>query len=195
MMIELLFVMAIILVLFVLYWGGGFGPSGKIKKQRNFVDCSRNLQLIHTALLTYSADNKEKFPYIKGAETSDAPLSILVPKYTSQTAPFICPASEDKALSEGEPFAKKRISYAYAMGLRRDSDLTLMLMADEMLNVQPKGAGDPMFSSTNTPPANNHGPFGGNLLLVDGSVQHVERKAPFPIAYTNATLLNPKPNR
>ena len=194
-MIELLMVVAIILVLFVLYWGGGFG-SDKTKKQRNFAGCAKNLQTIHTALLTYSADNNEKFPNVPRAETSDVPLNLLIPKYTSQTSPFICPASEDKALAEGEPIQKKRISYAYVMGLARNSEPSLMLMSDEQVNTQFKKENDVVFASTNKPPGNNHAGYGGNLLLVDGSVKTIERKTDSPIMTgTNTTLLNPKPNR
>ena len=193
MMIELLIVVAIILVLFVLYWSGGFG--GKAKKQQSFSGCSKNLQFIHTALLTYSADNNDRFPTVARAETSDAPLSLLVPKYISQTGPFICPASDDKPLAEGESFAKKRISYAYVMGLSRSSEPSQFVMSDEQVDTRPKDAGNYIFARTNQPPGDNHGRFGGNLLLVDGSVQTVAAKAPSAVTFTNATLFNPKPKR
>ena len=57
-MIELMCVMAIILILFVIYWGGGIG-GGKAKKQMTFGPCSKNMQFIHTALLNYAADNND----------------------------------------------------------------------------------------------------------------------------------------
>src|SRR5438128_1877383 len=80
MMIELLAVMAIIMILFCLYWGGGLAGNS----QKDFAACAKNLQFVHTALVTYATDHNEQFPFVKGAETSDAPLALLVPKYTSQ---------------------------------------------------------------------------------------------------------------
>lgn len=186
-----MFVIAIILVMFVLYWGGGLG--GKKSRQKEFGPCAKNLQFIHTALLTYAADNNDKFPVVPRAQTSEEPLSLLIPKYNSQTAPFICPASGDKELPEGESFAKRRISYAYVMGLARTAEPTQFLLSDEQIDTTRKIAGAPVFAISDAPPGNNHGSFGGNLLMVDGSVQMISVKAPALLDFTNATLLNPKP--
>jgi hypothetical protein len=191
MMLELLLVVAIILVLFVLYWGGGLG--GKASHQKDFAACSKNLQFIHTALMNYAADNNDRFPSIVRAESAEAPLSLLIPKATSQTAPFICPSSGDRALKEGESFATKKISYAYLTGLTRASDPAQFVMSDEQVNTNQKPAGANVFATTDTAPGNNHGGFGGNLLLLDGSVQTIAAQAPAALMFTNATLLNPRP--
>jgi hypothetical protein len=193
MLAELMVVMAIIMILFVLYWGGGLG-SAKFSKQRNFAGCAKNLQLIHTALLTFSADHNDQFPYAAKAEHSEDVLSVLMPKYISQSEPFICPSSPHRALTEGESFAKKKISYGYVMGFYKISDPSQWIMSDEQVNTNSKSAGDPIFASTNKPPGNNHAWFGGNLLMVDGSVKNIEPKAPYSLALTNgARYLNPKP--
>jgi prepilin-type N-terminal cleavage/methylation domain-containing protein len=194
MLIELLAVMAIILILFCLYWGGGtLGGGG----QKNFASCAKNLQFIHTSLVTYATDNNDKFPFVKGAQTSDAALALLVPKYTTQTASFICPASGDSSLAEGKPFVNKRISYAYVMGLSRTNDGSQFIMSDEQIDTKVKGSGAPAFSATGKKGgARNHGKFGGNILRIDGSVEPIPAKTPMTLAFgDNGVLLNPKPKR
>jgi prepilin-type N-terminal cleavage/methylation domain-containing protein/prepilin-type processing-associated H-X9-DG protein len=193
MMIELLAVVAIILVLFCLYWGGGLAGGG----QKDFAACAKNLQFIHTSLTIYATDHNDQFPVVKGAETSDAPLALLVPKYTTQTSSFICPSSQDRALPEGKPFANKRISYAYVMGLSRTNEPTQFIMSDEQLDTKVKGRGAPTFSPDGKKTgAKNHGKFGGNILHLDGSVETVPARTTETLNYDpGAVLLNPKPNR
>ena len=191
MMIELLMVMAIILVLFCLYWGGGFGGAGG----RNFSGCAKNLQFVHTSMMTYAADHNDQLPLVKGAETSNAPLALLVPKYTSQTSSFICPASGDRALAEGKPFANKRISYAYVMGLTRTNEPMQFIMSDEQIDTKPKSRGATAFSTDGKSRARNHGKYGGNVLHLDGSVETIPAKTTTPLVFENGILLNPKPNR
>ena len=191
MMIELICVMAIILILFSLYWGGGTLGGGAGSKS-DFASCSRNLQFVHTSLSTYATDNNDKFPFVRGAQTADEPLALLVPKYTSQTSSFICPASGDRALPESKPFANRRISYAYVMGLTRTNDPAQFLMSDEQLDTKPKGAGAPAFSPNGKGHARNHGKSGGNILLIDGSVQTQPANTRVTLAFDKGVLLNPK---
>lgn len=191
MMIELLAVMAIILILFCLYWGGGLMGPG----QKDFAACAKNLQFVHTSLMIYAADHNEQLPFVKGAETSDAPLALLVPKYTSQTSSFICPSSGDHALPEGKPFTSKRISYAYVMGLTRTNEPTHFLMSDEQIDTKVKGTGARAFSADGKSRAKNHGKFGGNVLHIDGSVETMPSKTTATLAFDNGVMLNPKPNR
>jgi hypothetical protein len=191
MAIELLAVLAIILILFCLYWGGPLNGSS----QRDFANCAKNMEFIHTAMTTYANDNNDRFPFVAHAETSDVPLALLVPKYTSQTASFICPASRDRALPEGESIAKKRISYAYVMGMTRTNDPSQLILSDEQIDTKPKPAGARVFSDNGEPPAKNHGSHGGNILSIDGSVQQIPAKTPAALTFGNATLLNPKPKR
>jgi prepilin-type N-terminal cleavage/methylation domain-containing protein len=192
MLIELMAVMAIILVLFCLYWGGGLSGGGG---QKNFAACAKNLQFIHTSLATYAMDHDDKFPTVKGAETSDGPLALLVPKYTSQTAPFICPAAGDRALPEGKPFTNRRISYAYVMGLTRTNEPTQFIMSDEQVDTKVKGRGQQTFSLDGKSRAKNHGKYGGNILRIDGSVDMIPARTTETLAFENGVLLNPKPNR
>src|SRR5205085_3751499 len=70
------------------------------RSNSQFAVCERNLQTIHVAVMTFATDNNERFPSLARAETSDAVLAQLVPKYTSQTASFICPASHDARSEE-----------------------------------------------------------------------------------------------
>lgn len=191
-MIELLCVMAIILVLFVLYWGGGLGGGGG---KSAFAACARNLRFVHTSLMTYAADNNDRFPAVRGAQTSDEPLAHLIPKYTSQTSSFICPASGDRALPEGQPFANRRISYAYVMGLTRTNDPGQFLMSDEQIDTKPKGGGAHAFSTDGQGIARNHGKSGGNILYIDGSVQTQPAKTRATLAFENGVMLNPRKKR
>jgi prepilin-type N-terminal cleavage/methylation domain-containing protein/prepilin-type processing-associated H-X9-DG protein len=188
MLIELLCVMAIILVLFVLYWGGGLGGGGG---KSAFASCARNLQFVHTSLMTYASDNNDRFPVVAKAQTSDEPLALLIPKYTSQTSSFICPSAKDRALPESKPFTGRRISYAYVMGLTRTNDPGQFLMSDEQLDTKPKGAGAHAFSTDGEGVARNHGKSGGNILFIDGSVQTQPAKTRMTLAFDNGVLLNP----
>lgn len=191
MLIELIAVMAIIFILFALYWGGG----SLRRNGSQFAACQRNLQTIHVAVMTFATDNNERFPFDRRAETSDAVLAQLVPKYTSQTAPFICPASHDSALPEAKPFADKRISYAYVMGLSRTNEPTQFMLSDEQIDNKPKPAKARVFSEDGKGPGRNHGASGGNMLLIDGSAQQIPVMTPTALTFENATLLNPKPKR
>jgi prepilin-type processing-associated H-X9-DG protein len=144
-------------------------------------------------LQIYASDHDGWFPRATNAQTSEAPLSQLVPRYTSVTEPFICPGSKDERLPEGEPFERRKISYAYYMG-RRATDTNEVLMSDAQVNTEPKIQGQPVFSSNGQKPGNNHHQYGGNLLFTDGHVTMSGAKAPFSIVLTQGVvLLNPKP--
>lgn len=118
---------------------------------------------------------------------------MLVPRYTVDTTPFICPGSKDSKLPSGEPFADRKISYAYFMG-RRSADGSALLMSDKQVNVRPKIAGEAIFSTTGKPPGNNHHKYGGNYLFVDGHTEMSSAMTPFEVGWTQGVvLLNPKP--
>ena len=189
MAIELLAVLAIILILFCMYWGGPLNGGAA----RKFAACAKNLEFIHTALATYAMDNNERYPAVAKAGSSDVPLSLLIPKYTTQTASFICPASGDHKLAEGESFAKKRISYAYVMGLARTNEPSQFILSDEQIDAKPKVSGARVFSADGKSAGNNHGKNGGNVLFIDGSVQQIPSQTPSTLGVPDATLLNPKP--
>ena len=182
-------VMLIILLLAVVVGS----PSGsKQKKQR--LACQGNLQKIYLSLTLYSGDNRGDFPLLTGATNSEAPLSLLVPRDTTDTGIFICPASGDKPPPEAEPFTNSRISYAYYMGRAVHDTPNEALASDWQVNSLAKRQGQALFSSNGSKPGNNHGKDGGNLLLDDGSLEFSGPAAPKDLLLgTEIRLLNPLP--
>jgi prepilin-type N-terminal cleavage/methylation domain-containing protein/prepilin-type processing-associated H-X9-DG protein len=188
-LLELLVVMAIVLILFTLYWS--FSANDRRKDAR--LNCSNNLQKIFLAMQIYSNEHSGGFPSLPGAVSSEEPLDQLVPHYTVDTPVFICPASGDAPLPAGESIRQRRISYAYYMG-RRSTDADAPLMSDRQVDTQPKQAGQAVFSTTGKPPGNNHDERGGNFLFTDGHVDFSPPQTPFAIGLTQGVvLLNPKP--
>src|SRR5258707_5764823 len=78
-LIEMLCTMAILLILFVLMWGRG--ASGFQKQQK--AACRRNLLTLYMALDLDATENKESYPALKEAESSEGQLSLLVPRSTT----------------------------------------------------------------------------------------------------------------
>lgn len=184
----MLITLALILIMSVMLYG--FGSKSHQQKQKRA--CEKNLQNIYLALDIYAKENNGALPQVAGAQTSEAPLSQLVPRYTVASEIFICPGSKDSALPNGESFAARRISYVYFMG-RRLSDANAVLMSDRQIDSQPKPAGAQFFSRDGKPPGNNHHKFGGNFLFTDGRTESAGTSVPFAIAWpTNVTFLNPK---
>ena len=188
-MIELLAVIAIILILTMLLWGGR--GSGRQRQQQK--SCQKNLQKIFLAMEIYTRDNGGRFPFVAGARTSEESLDLLVPRYTVDTGSFICPGSADTTPTGGEPLSRHKISYAYYMG-RRASDVTDVLMSDEQVDTLARAAGQPTFSTSGKGPGNNHAKSGGNFLFVDGRVEYTPARPTFSLVLTQGiVLLNPKP--
>jgi len=190
-MIELLAVIAIILIMFTLYFKG----SNSDAHRTQLAACEKNLEQIYVALKTFASDNNEKYPVVPGAQTSEAPLSLLVPRYTSVTEIFICPASGDRKLPEAASFERRKISYAYCMGRTTADGADVVLMSDAQINTLPKSAGRPLFSRDGKGPGRNHGANGGNLLFGDGQVRSSAPKADAAVTLPpGVVLLNPKPS-
>ena len=189
-LIELLAVAAILLLLFVLYWG----PSTSRNRQRQArQDCQNHLQRIYMALSIYAGEHAGKFPAATNALTSAEALDPLVPRYTSDTAIFNCPAVKPPPSAPDAPVRQQRIGYAYYMG-RALAEPQQMLMSDQQVNTLSKNAGEYAFSATGKPPGNNHGNLGGNFLSCDGSVIATPPRAPFSLLLTKGVvLLNPSP--
>jgi prepilin-type N-terminal cleavage/methylation domain-containing protein len=188
-LLELLLTTVLILILFVLLYGRSSGSQQRRQKQA----CQQNLQTIYVALQIYAGDHDGWFPVKTNARTSEEPLSLLVPRYTSVTRHFICPGSRDGRLPEGEPFENRKISYAYYMG-RSARDTAEVLLSDAQVNTQPKIQGQPVFSPDGRKPGNNHHRFGGNLVFGDGRMDMIRARAPFSILLTQGVvLLNPRP--
>jgi prepilin-type processing-associated H-X9-DG protein len=186
-LLELLIVAALILILFVLYWGSGT----ESREHRQRTACRQNLQAIYMALKIYGDQQSGKFPVVAGAQTAAEALDVLVPRYTIDTSVFVCPASNDRPLPAGESFRKRRISYAYYMG-RLEAGAPEVLMTDWQVDTLSKAAGQAVFSETGQAPGNNHGKTGGNLLFTDGHADWCQPRAPGSLAFTQGVvLLNP----
>jgi prepilin-type N-terminal cleavage/methylation domain-containing protein/prepilin-type processing-associated H-X9-DG protein len=188
-LIELLAVAAILLLLFTLYWGGNASDN---RQRQALKDCQNHLQKIYMALEIYANDHAGKFPELAGARTAEEALDALVPRYTVDTAVFICPGAKDSPLPAGESFRQHKISYAYYMG-RRAVESQQALMSDEQVDTLSKKPGEQAFSSTGQPPGNNHGKLGGNFLFCDGRAEPAPARSPFSLILTQGVvLLNPK---
>ena len=189
-LLELFFVVVIIFVVFTLFFSAG----SKSGQEKRLAACENNLQNIYAALRTFSQDNNGALPAIPGSQTSEAPLSLLVPKCTTGSEFFICPGGKDKPLLDARPFADKKISYAYYMGRTLQDGSDAPLVSDVQVDTTPKMPGQIVFSLDGKKPGNNHNKFGGNFLFCDGNVQYTPARLAFPLPQaTNIILLNPKP--
>jgi prepilin-type N-terminal cleavage/methylation domain-containing protein/prepilin-type processing-associated H-X9-DG protein len=186
-LIELLITVALILILSTLY----FGPNNANRQKALKSACQKNLEKIFVSMEIYANEHGGSFPVVPGARTSEEALDVLVPKFTSDTSPFICPASKDSALPSGESFRSRKISYAYYMG-RYHANSQQALMSDHQVDSKAKVAGQPVFSTDGKAPGNNHRKFGGNFLFCDGHCEMSAAAAAFDLALTNGeVLLNP----
>ena len=189
-LIELVVTMAIIMVLYFIM----LGPRSKAGQARRKAVCAANLAQMQATLSLFAAEHDGTFPVAAGASSSETPLSELVPHYTTDTSIFICPGSKNSALPGAQPFADRRISYAYYMGLRREAPADTALVSDAQIDTRPKRLGDPLFSVNGNAPGNNHRGDGGSILFVDGHVETGGAIATRDLAIpTGVVLLNPKP--
>ena len=187
-LIELLIVMALILILYTIM----YAPSSRSYQTQQKELCARNLRNIYTALQTFAQDHQSVLPEATNAHTSEAPLSQLIPRYTTGAEFFICPGSGDKPLPDATPFADRKISYAYYMGRKITEGAGRPVMSDEQVSTQPKLAGQIVFSRDGKPPGNNHNKYGGNFLFCDGAIEASPAKSAFNLSPpTNVVLLNP----
>jgi prepilin-type N-terminal cleavage/methylation domain-containing protein len=186
-LIELLVTVAIILILTTLY----FGPNNANRQQALKRACQKNLEKIFVSMEIYANEHGGKFPEVAGAKTSEEVLDVLVPKYTSDPSPFICPGSNDSALPAGESIRTRKISYAYYMG-RYLTNSQQVLMSDRQVDTQAKAAGQAVFSITGKAPGNNHRKFGGNFLFDDGHCEMSPAASAYALGLSNGeVLLNP----
>ena len=186
---ELLVVLALmIVILFIMF---GFGSESRQHAAQRV--CRQNLEKIYVALQIYANDFSGRLPANTNAQTSEAALDALVPRYTVDTSIFICPGGKDSPLPSGVSFTNRTISYAYYMG-QRLGDAQQPLMSDRQVNTLPKKKGDSAFSATGKPPGNNHHKYGGNFLFGDGHVELTPPQIPFSLLTPQGVvLLNPKP--
>ena len=189
-LIELLITVTLLVILYLLL----LSPSAKSFQMGKIAECANNLRNIQIALKTFSTDSGGRLPYLTNAPNAEVPLSLLIPRYTTGTEFFICPGSGDAALPGAQPFAGRRISYAYYMGRTLGDGPDQPLLTDRQVNTNPKQAGEPLFSSDGKKPGNNHNKYGGNVMFSDGGVKWSPAQCAFTL--TNAAgviLLNPKP--
>jgi prepilin-type processing-associated H-X9-DG protein len=189
--IELLISVTIISIAYVVMFGAG----SKWGQTRRKAGCAANLAKMHMVLSVYAAEQDGGFPTVTGATTSEAALTGLVPRYTTDTSIFICPGGNQAELPSSQPFADRRISYAYYMGLNtRTASPDMPLVSDAQVNLAAKRKGDPLFSESGKAPGHNHRRYGGNVLFVDGHVETGDAMATrdFPVP-GGTVLLNPKP--
>lgn len=187
-LLELLVVLAIMLIVLFMSREGYL----RDRDRKRLKACAQNLAGQYVALQMYANEHEGWFPILTNAASPAGPLSLLIPKYTTQTGFWICPAAGDRALPPAQPFADRKLSYAYYMGWRRDASPPAVLATDEQVDRQPKLARQVIFSVDGEGPGNNHDAGGGNFLRTDGSVgrspSHASEDFPLP---AHVTLLNP----
>ena len=191
-LIELLFVLLILCGASAMMYN--FGSARRQKSQKAL--CQDNHQKINIALQIYATDENGRLPLVTNAVTSEAPLDLLVPRYSADTSIFTCPGGRDSARPAGASLQQGKISYAYYMGRRLDDPAAANwpLLTDRQVNTSSKLKGDQVFSLDGNPPGNNHHKYGGNFLMGDGSVIGSDPAAPFALLLpSNVVLLNPKP--
>jgi prepilin-type processing-associated H-X9-DG protein len=189
-LLELFLVAVILFIVFTLFLSAG----SKSGQEKRLAACQINLQNIYAALRTFSQDNNGALPAVPGVQTSEAPLSLLVPKYTTGSEFFICPGGRDKPLPDAQPFADRKISYAYYLGRTLQDGSDAPLVSDAQVDTASKTQGQIVFSPDGKKPGNNHNKFGGNFLFCDGNVQTTPARLAFSLPpATNVILLNPKP--
>jgi prepilin-type N-terminal cleavage/methylation domain-containing protein len=191
-LVELLVTVALICILSVMMFG--FGSARRQHSQKEL--CRDNLQKLYLALQIYAKDFNGRLPSATNAATAEDALDVLVPRYSADTALFICPGGRDAVPPSGASLRSGKISYAYYAGRRLDDPEAgrQALMSDRQVNTLAKLVGDPVFSTTGRAPGNNHHKYGGNFLMGDGSAQDSPPQAPFPLPIPpGVTLLNPKP--
>ena len=152
--------MLIVMVIMILMYVMLYGPATKYYHAEKKAECVRNLGQIYIALKIYASDNGGKYPSVEGAATSEAPLSLLVPKYTTVTQSFICPGSGDNSLPDAEPFDGRTISYGYYMGLGDSAPGDQPLLSDRQVDGRAKKKGQEVFSASGRKPGTNHRKYG-----------------------------------
>jgi prepilin-type processing-associated H-X9-DG protein len=189
-MIELLIAMVIVVTCYSL----AVGPTKEYLAKKRLAGCVENLRKQQLTLGLYANEHLGAYPVQPGAQTSDAVLNLLVPKYTSDPSIFLCPGGNLDPLPGGQPITGKKIGYAFCSGVTREHGPGVLLVADALLRPGAVSAGAPLFGSAESGPGTNHGALGGNLLFADGHVEFSGPRASRAITIpTGATLLNPRP--
>ena len=123
----------LLLILTTLYWSSST-PS---RHQQRQIACRENLARIFMAMTIYAHSRNDRFPELPGARLSEEPLDLLIPRFTVETANFICPGAKDSPLPAGESIRNRTISYSYYMG-RRAAQGGDVLMTDWQIDTLAK---------------------------------------------------------
>src|SRR5271170_8282168 len=97
-LIELLITLALMIIMITMLFG--FASARHQRNQKEL--CADNLQKIYLALQIYANDYRDALPVVTNAQTSEAPLNLLVPRYSADTTIFICPGGRDPDIPSGE---------------------------------------------------------------------------------------------
>ena len=180
-LVELLITMLIAVSLYA----AAVGPTKAYVEKQKFQRCAETLRKLHLTLSLYANEHDGDYPNLAGAGSADEVLSRLVPKYTTDTSLFVCPATGKAANGHAD--------YACTMGLRKDANGDTPLLSDAQVDAEPKTRGAKIFADTEGGPGSNHGKAGGNLIFADGHVETIGPVAPRDFAMPPGTkLLNPK---
>jgi prepilin-type processing-associated H-X9-DG protein/prepilin-type N-terminal cleavage/methylation domain-containing protein len=178
-LVELLIGMFIAVALYAVV----LGPTKEYVQRQKLQKCTENLRRLHLVLSLYANEHEGAFPAPPGAASSDAALSALVPKYSTDHSLFVCPATGHSG--------ERRFDYAYVMGLRKDSG-ALLLASDSQVSAEPKLRGMKVFADAQGASGGNHGKAGGNLLFADGHAETIGTAAGRDLVLAPGTqLLNP----
>ena len=179
-LVELLIGMFIAVSLYAV----AVGPTKAYVEKQKLQRCAENLRRLHLTLALYANEHDGVFPHGDSVRSAADALFLLVPKYTTDTSLFVCPATGRAASSD-------RVDYAYVTGLRNDSGGDALLLSDAQVNGEAKAQGAKVFSDAEGP-GSNHGKAGGNLLFADGHLETIGATAPRDLLLPDgAKLLNP----
>ena len=117
-LVELLIGMFIAVSLYAV----AVGPTKAYVEKQKLQRCAENLRKLHLTLTLYANEHDGAFPKSESISSAADALFLLVPKYTTDTSLFVCPATGRSASSD-------RVDYAYAMGLRKETDGDTLLIS------------------------------------------------------------------